>query len=408
MIHMDLKHGTWLVGVSGGQDSMALLSMCLEEGIKVSAAHVNYHHRLEADEEEAYVRAFCASYHIECYVRSEPFEYEGNFEAAARNWRYDFFAHLVTANNLEGVLIAHQQDDLLETYLMQEEKGIIPEFYGLKEERRINGIRVVRPLLGKTREELRNYCEDRGITYFTDSTNQDRSYTRNRIRMDMVEGMSSTERELLVSEIRLKNAQLSERRCRIDAYWKQGRMTRELYCSLEEEDRLEALVELLEEKGLRYSRNGLKELDHVITTRKDFVTPCKPYVLTLQKGKLALCEPAKPYSYQVNTLEELRQLKSPYFRVEDGTPGIYALSVTEEDFPITVRSVQAGDAIRMRFGMKAVHRFFIDRRIPLYARGFWPVVCDCRGEVILVPGLGCDTSHYSVCPNVSVIQLVHC
>ena len=139
--------GTWLIGVSGGPDSMALLSMCLEEGAPVAVAHVNYHHRQEADQEEAYVRTFCAGHGIACHVRNEPFTYIGNFEAAARQWRYDFFVETVKQNGYCGILIAHQEDDLLETYLMPSERKLEPDWFGLRQEMMYRGVLVRRPLL---------------------------------------------------------------------------------------------------------------------------------------------------------------------------------------------------------------------------------------------------------------------
>ena len=78
--------------------------------------------------------------------------------------------------------------------------------------------------------------------------------------------------------------------------------------------------------------------------------------------------------------------------------------MAESDFPLTVRSWQAGDSIRLRFGRKSVHRFFIDRRIPLWKRASWPVVLNASGAVILVPGLGCDVDHYSIKPTLYVIE----
>ena len=50
---MERLEGTWLVAVSAGPDSMALLSMCIENGTACEAAHVNYHHRDQADEEKS-------------------------------------------------------------------------------------------------------------------------------------------------------------------------------------------------------------------------------------------------------------------------------------------------------------------------------------------------------------------
>ena len=69
---LDLREGTWLAAVSGGCDSMALFHMCLEHNVKFAAAHVNYHQRKEADEEEEYVRQECERHGIPFYVLNTP------------------------------------------------------------------------------------------------------------------------------------------------------------------------------------------------------------------------------------------------------------------------------------------------------------------------------------------------
>ena len=125
---------------------MALLDMCISSGISCACAHVNYHHRPEAEAEEASIRNFCREHSVPCYVKNDPFEWTGNFEAAARTYRYRFFARVVNEHGFSGVLTAHHMDDLLETYFMQEEKGIIPEAYGLQEERIIEGVTVPIPV----------------------------------------------------------------------------------------------------------------------------------------------------------------------------------------------------------------------------------------------------------------------
>jgi tRNA(Ile)-lysidine synthase len=88
-------------------------------------------------------------------------------------------------------------------------------------------------------------------------------------------------------------------------------------------------------------------------------------------------------------------------------PGVNSVTVRETDFPLTIRNVREKDRIRMRFGTKKVHRFFIDRRIPLCFRDSWPIAENAAGEIILVPGLGCDRNHYSIWPDFSVIQYSH-
>ena len=105
---------------------MALVKICLDKKINFAIAHVNYHHRKEAEEEEEYITSFAKKHHIPIYVLNGQFTYSGNFEAEARHYRYNFFKEIIEKDNYDGVLVAHHKDDLLETYLMQKEKHLIP------------------------------------------------------------------------------------------------------------------------------------------------------------------------------------------------------------------------------------------------------------------------------------------
>ncbi len=405
---MDLTRGTWLIAVSGGPDSMALLDMCISAGISCAAAHVNYHHRTEAEEEEAWVRSFCAANGIACYVKNDPFEWTGNFEAAARQYRYAFFARVVNEHGFSGVLTAHHMDDLLETYFMQEEKGIIPETWGLKEERMIEGVLVCRPLLDKTKAELEDYCRQKQIRTFHDVTNDDCSLQRNRIRHEIIDTMSMADRQLVLREIAGKNAVLQERRCRVNAWVKEAGLKLPLYRTWGEEERLMALRNELAAHGITRSRRGLQEIDTVLLRHDDPLIPLGDAVLTVHDSSICVMETPEPYAVTVKNPEQLQAISSSDFRIEAGVPGVNAVTVTDDDWPLTVRSPKDGDKIAMRFGHKSVHRFFIDRKIPRYDRMVWPVVVNCRNEIILVPGLGCDKGHYSICPSFSVLQLSRC
>ena len=405
---MDLTRGTWLIAVSGGPDSMALLDMCISAGISCAAAHVNYHHRPEAEEEEAYVRSFCRERGIPCHVKNDPFEWTGNFEAAARQYRYAFFARVVKEHGFSGVLTAHHMDDLLETYFMQEEKGIIPETWGLKEERMIEGVLVCRPLLDKTKAELEDYCVQKQIQTFHDVTNDDCSLQRNRIRHEIIDTMSMADRQLVLREIAGKNAVLQERRCRVNAWVREAGLKLPLYRTWGEEDRLTALRDALLAHGITRSRRGLQEIDAVLLRHDDPLIPLGSLLLAVQDSFIRVMETPEPYAFTVRNLSELQAVSAPDFKVEEGVPGVNAVTVKEEDWPLTVRSPKNGDRIAMRFGHKSVHRFFIDRKIPRYDRLCWPIITNCKGEVILVPGLGCDKGHYSICPSFSVLQLSRC
>lgn len=388
---------------------MALLDMCIQKGMSLQVAHVNYHHRPEADEEEAYVVSYCKERGIPVSVRNEPFISHGNFEADARTWRYDFFVKTVQENNLAGVLVAHHMDDLIETYLMMEEKNLEPSYYGLRSEMMYQGILVKRPLLGYTKAQLQNYCDEHGIRYYIDSTNLSDEYTRNRIRHSVVEKLSDIERKMFLHEIDRKNAEKQERRCRVKTYVHEGCVSLRLYRSMNEADRHALLRVLLEKENEihRKSRAHLHEMDEILMKKNDFIIDNGKNEIVQKDGYFFLH--AKPVSYSdiYNTLNDLKEGQYTGYVIEKGKPGIFALTLNEDDFPICIRNAQEGDEIQMRFGKKNVHRFFIDRHIPRYVRYQWPVIENRHKEVIFVSGLGCDINHYSVNPDMNVISLFY-
>ena len=399
------REGKWLTAVSGGPDSMALLYLCEKEGITFSAAHVNYHHRPEAEEEEAYVRAYCAEHGIELFVRNESFEYSGNFEASARDWRYTWFAQIAEKYGFSGVLTAHHQDDLIETYVMQKEKDLTPEYYGIQEQIYYKDLGICRPLLSLTKADLIRCCESAGIRYYTDKTNRDVSYTRNRIRHEVIDGLTVPQRQEILAEISRKNHELQKIRTDADHLIDHGRVNLKNYRACEEEVRLQ-ILRTLADTEIHRSKAQYREIDSQIMNKDDFMIPLDERYFCQDRGRFFLEIPGQPYEYIYNSLEELHG-RQKYFGIERGTPGVYAVTLNEEDYPVTIRSYLPGDMIRMRFGTKKVHRFFIDRHIPLYQRSLWPVMVNRKGEVILVSGLGCDIKHYSILPTVTVVQYLN-
>ena len=400
---MEKLQGKWLIAVSSGPDSMALLQMCIDAGINCAVAHVNYHHRLEADEEENYIRSFCVERGISIFVHNDPFVYTGNFEAAARELRYRFFVEIVRREGFQGVLIGHHQDDLLETYIMQESKNIVPEYYGLREEMLMYGVLFKRPLLQMTKEELVTYCKEHELRYYIDVTNLSDEYTRNQIRHQIVEPMTSFERSVYLREIKQKNAIMQERRCRVKTYIRQDKILLTTYRALAQEDRV-TMLRMFVEKTPHYSLKHLQGIDDTIMHACDFIIPLGELSLVSDGTYLLKYVSEKTYCYVFESMEELQDIRKEHFYTENGSAGVFALTLEEVDFPIRIRSFQAGDKIQMRFGCKEVHRFFIDRHIPKYQRQTWPVVENAAGEIILVPGLGCNVQHYSTMPNLNVIQ----
>ena len=403
---MNIENKKWLIGASGGPDSMALVKICLDKKINFAIAHVNYHHRKEAEEEEEYITSFAKKHHIPIYVLNGQFTYSGNFEAEARRYRYNFFKEIIEKDNYDGVLVAHHKDDLLETYLMQKEKHLIPETYGLAEEMNYEGIKVCRPLLSYTKKDLENICKDADIKYYIDCTNNDITLARNYIRHEILAKMSEEEKEDLLKEIQDKNKHMDMIREKVEKLIVYDKVSLQEYRLLNDEERI-ALVHLFlkpyyrKDQGMSYAYK--KEIDSILLKQDDFIIPFGIYEVVQDEGYFFVIKKPKAYSYTMNSSEDI--INGIYFKIADIGKKSESITVDENEYPLTIRNAEVKDAIKMRFGTKKVSRFFIDRHIPLYKRETYPVVVNNRGEVILVPELGPDVKHYSIKPDFYVIEL---
>ena len=181
------------IAVSGGADSVALLlamaAARAETGLVLSAVHV--HHGLraaEADGDAAFVAELAAR--LDVPLRTErgdvstlAAERDQGIEEAARAFRYRVFEELFASGEVDAVVTAHTLDDQAETVLMKMLRGAWTEgLGGIAPVLQVAGGRVVRPLLGVTRAEVIAYLEGRGQSWREDSTNQQLTFTRNRVR----------------------------------------------------------------------------------------------------------------------------------------------------------------------------------------------------------------------------------
>ncbi len=176
------------VAVSGGADSICLLSILLELkdklDIELFACHFN--HRLRGEEsnaDEKFVSDFCQSRGIECFIGRAERKNSYKSEDAARKARYAFFENLLAGESVDKIAIAHNANDQAETVLLRLIRGS-----GLNGLKAIIPARqkFVRPLLSISRFEIDEYLKVHTISYRTDSSNSDLAYLRNQIRHEIL------------------------------------------------------------------------------------------------------------------------------------------------------------------------------------------------------------------------------
>ncbi len=179
----------YIVALSGGADSVALLLLLKEHGFNVHAAHCNFHLRGdESNRDEAFCESLCREQNVPFHrVHFDTHTYaelhQVSIEMAARELRYRWFEQLRTDIGAAGVCVAHHRDDLVETVLMNMVRGT--GVHGLVGIKARNG-HVLRPFLSVSRDEIEHFLSERGQNYVTDSTNLADEATRNKVRHHLV------------------------------------------------------------------------------------------------------------------------------------------------------------------------------------------------------------------------------
>ena len=183
------KSQLYLVALSGGADSVALLWALKKLGYNIEAAHCNFHLRgEESDRDEDFCKNLCRELDIKLHLAH--FDTQTNaslhgisIEMAARNLRYNYFKALLKDINASAVCVAHHKDDSAETLLLNLVRGTgIEGLTGIKSKNN----RIVRPFLCVRRNEIVNYLEQQNQLFVTDSSNLVNDVQRNKIRLDVM------------------------------------------------------------------------------------------------------------------------------------------------------------------------------------------------------------------------------
>lgn len=178
-----------LLTVSGGLDSMVMLSLFVQSGYDVGVAHCNFCLRgKESDEDEVVVEQQATKHGVPFYnkrfdTQSEIDRTGESVQMVARRLRYDWFEELSVEHGYTAISIAHHADDSIETFFINLFRGT-----GLKG---LTGItvsrgRIVRPMLFASRKEIADYAHAHKLPFREDSSNRSTKYLRNRIRLGLV------------------------------------------------------------------------------------------------------------------------------------------------------------------------------------------------------------------------------
>lgn len=411
-----LPPGRLMVAVSGGMDSMVLLHLlrfASGRGIELTAAHLDHAMRPGSAGDAAWVRGVCRAWGVpleQVRLPSAP-----GSEAEAREARYAFLDEARERAGCVAVVVAHHADDQAETVLFRVLRGT--GVAGLRGMDPVRG-RIVRPLLGRWRRELRDYARRWRVPFREDPTNLDSRFARNALRHIVLpaaeETVATGSRGSLV---RLAaNAARAHEELRVMEEWALQGALREPVPGRVEVDA--ALVEGLPAPlRARLARRAARRLGMSLTREATDravdgfgrLHPGRRLDLTggvlLERGPGAwifLAPGLRPRGREAMP-------EGPSIRVEDpageaflrlgragwrvawgpeprAVPGEVALA-DPGLLPLTVRGWSPGDRIRLRAGSRPVSKVLGEAGIPRIDRPSSPVALDALDRVVWVPGV---------------------
>lgn len=194
-------NGKYVVAVSGGVDSVALLDLLQRQSIKnpnldLIVAHFDHGIRGDSNDDRQFVENLAKNLSLKFYYEEGHLGDDAS-EQQARDARYSFLKDIVKKESAAGIVTAHHQDDQIETAIINIVRGT-----GRKGLSSLSSSGIIhRPLLDYSKADITNYARKNKLSWREDPTNQDIKYLRNYIRHMILPKLNQPERTRLLSII---------------------------------------------------------------------------------------------------------------------------------------------------------------------------------------------------------------
>jgi bifunctional protein TilS/HprT len=399
-----------LVCVSTGVDSMALLDILyrLQQDLKLTiiVAHVNHQKRKISDVEEEFIIDFCEKQNLKIYTKRLDLDTQQNFQAEARDKRYQFFLEIANKEDIKKIVLAHHADDNIETIMMRIIRGSnFAGYAGMRVKSDFQGVTVLRPMLTINKKQILQYAKERKLRYFEDESNFTDVYKRNRIRQNILPFLYFEEENVddkfaYFSQTIFEAAKIIEDKIdefigeHIEVLPNKISFLKDVFLNQSEFVQREIIFEILKREYL-----SLATVDEIIKQIHSAKANIVNYVfeeLTMSKeyekisfifGK-HLVQPVfqkidSPGTYEIQN----RYIIKVYEKKSESNELNENLCYNIETLPVVVRNRQPGDRIRLHAGEKKVSDLFIDLKIPKMERDNILVITSTDQNVLAIIGV---------------------
>lgn len=383
------KNKKYLLACSYGPDSMALFHLLLTQNFKFAVAHVNYNMRGEHSERAALnLKEYSKKHNIEYFELSlKGQELTGNFQAKAREIRYSYFQRLMKKYSFAALLTAHHEDDHIETYLMQKASKKTLFYYGIQKEITYEDIKVIRPLLSLTKEELLLYNKKHDIPYEIDSSNLETHYMRNKFRINVLNKLTKEEKDALLNEIVDKNAESKQLKLKVSSLVTETKVNISKYLKLTNKEK-EFLIYLLFSRlsiEERFSKGKFKNIDDAINKNQTsaMFKIYKDFYFVKAYEYFTVIDLKEYQSYSINLKSPKNVIAAHFTAKLADLRGLEQFPVAM--YPLEITTAKAEDFYIINTYKKKITRMYVDMKLPRHLRRIWPVVKDSSGNVVFVP-----------------------
>lgn len=394
---------TWLLGMSGGIDSMVLGHLLLSAGIPFQVAHCNFQLRGEdSDLDEIFVERWCEKNKLVFHVKRFDLSKAKNIQKTARDVRYEWFAELLTTENLNKLATAHHASDNVETLFINLLRGAGNRGWaGIP----LHDEFVVRPLLFASKTQIESFAEKEKIEFRQDSSNTEDKYLRNKIRHHLIPVLcdldADSETKISQNQLRLQasNKLLSDLVFNVNANSIEHIAENEVkiyHRNLKPSNHTSlVLFELLRDFGFDWNQvrdvlavetSGalFKSDTHELLVDRDFLlirpderTDLNDRVYLIEENQLEIVEPL-PLFFSKSRTSEIRLSNNSSMAIVD---------FDKLTFPLQIRLWQQGDRftpLGMK-GSKKLSDFFIDLKLNNFEKESVYVI-ESANEIVWVIG----------------------
>ncbi|MEX0722226.1 MAG: tRNA lysidine(34) synthetase TilS [Gracilimonas sp.] len=401
----------FIIGVSGGPDSMALLYLLHVLEMDALAVHINYGKRgKESDQDQELAEQMAFAWGFECCsIKLDPKESRGeNFQNWARKMRYQYFEDLKEAYQADAIAVAHHQDDQVETILQKVLRGSSPSAWqGMKT---WDG-KLFRPLLTFTKQSILDLCEEDAIPYRIDKSNKSSEFARNFLRNEFSEALDDLfpgwEKNIL--ELPRLGKTFEESLIYIaDQVSSSNTLLLKKFSVLSENIKPAVLKTILDQTGERgeYTKGQLKELSQIETIQTGKSLKIGSLVFTRDRDRVHF-KPKKNsdvVSKSIHRATAEKGYKTNGLNIEIKSESVplpsLRLDAAKLNWPLQIRTWNSGDEFNPlgMSGSQKVSDHLTNRKIPTVSREKTLVLCGSDGTIyaIIYPVLSANGEHGAI------------